>query len=48
MADSQAESGEGFGFSSMRARAENIGGHLSVRTASGRGTTILINVPMNF
>jgi signal transduction histidine kinase len=48
MADSQAESGEGFGFSNMRARAENIGGQLSVRTASGRGTTIVIRVPMNF
>jgi signal transduction histidine kinase len=48
MADSQAESGEGFGFSNMRARAENIGGQLSVRTASGRGTTIVIRIPMNF
>jgi signal transduction histidine kinase len=48
MADSQAESGEGFGFSNMRARAENIGGQLSVRTASGRGTTIVIRVPMYF
>ena len=48
MADSQAESGEGFGFSNMRARAEHIGGHLSVRTASGRGTTIVIRVPMHF
>jgi signal transduction histidine kinase len=48
MADSQAAGREGFGFSSMRARAENIGGKLCVRTASGRGTTIVINVPMNF
>ena len=48
MVDSQAAGREGFGFSSMRARAENIGGKLCVRTASGRGTTIVINVPMSF
>jgi PAS domain S-box-containing protein len=48
MVDSQAAGREGFGFSSMRARAENIGGQVNVRTASGRGTTIVINVPMNF
>jgi signal transduction histidine kinase len=47
IADSQAASGEGFGFSNMRARAENIGAHLNVRTASGRGITIVVNVPMN-
>jgi signal transduction histidine kinase len=47
IADSQAASGEGFGFSNMRARAENIGAQLNVRTASGRGTTIVVNVPMN-
>ena len=48
MADSQAASREGFGFSNMRARAENIGAQLKVRTASGRGTTIVVQVPMNF
>ena len=48
IADSQAPSREGFGFSNMRARAENIGGQLNVRTASGRGTTIVVNVPVNF
>src|ERR1700676_2807499 len=40
--------GEGFGFSNMRTRVENIGGQLSFRPAMGRGTTILISVPMNF
>jgi signal transduction histidine kinase len=48
MADSPAASREGFGFSNMRARAENIGAQLKVRTAPGRGTTIVVQVPMNF
>jgi two-component system sensor histidine kinase UhpB len=48
MADSQAASREGLGFSNMRARAENIGAQLKVRTATGRGTTIVVQVPMNF
>ena len=48
IADSQAASTEGLGFSNMRARAENIGAQLNVRTASGRGTTIVVNVPVNF
>jgi signal transduction histidine kinase len=48
IADSQAASTEGLGFSNMRARAENIGAQLDVRTASGRGTTIVVNVPVNF
>ena len=48
MAESQAASREGFGFSNMRARAENIGGQLKVRTASGCGTTIFVRVPMSF
>ena len=38
----------GSGFSNMRARAEHIGAQLKVRTASGRGTTIVVQVPMNF
>ena len=48
IADFQAASREGLGFSNMRARAENIGAQLKVRTASGRGTTIVVHVPMNF
>jgi signal transduction histidine kinase len=47
IADSHAASREGFGFSNMRARAENIGAHLKVRTASTHGTTIIVHVPMN-
>jgi signal transduction histidine kinase len=48
IADFKAASREGLGFSNMRARAENIGAQLKVRTASGRGTTIVVHVPMSF
>src|SRR5258707_2498973 len=48
IADSQAASREGFGFSNMRARAENIGAQLEVRSEAGRGTTIVVHLPMNF
>jgi signal transduction histidine kinase len=46
--DSQAVRREGFGFSNMRARAENLGAQLEVRTAGGRGTTIVVRIPMSF
>ncbi|MBV8413630.1 MAG: GAF domain-containing protein [Verrucomicrobia bacterium] len=48
IADAEAASKEGFGFSNMRARAENIGAKLEVRTAAGRGTTVAVHVPLNF
>jgi signal transduction histidine kinase len=48
IADSQAASREGLGLSNMRARAENIGAELKLRTTSGCGTTIVVEVPMNF
>jgi len=48
IADAEAASKEGFGFSSMRTRAENIGAKLQVRTAAGRGTTVVVHAPMNF
>ena len=41
---SQAASREGLGFSNLRARTENIGAQLEVRSAAGRGTTIKIRV----
>lgn len=46
--DAEAASKEGFGFSNMRARAENIGAKLEVRTAAARGTTVVVRAPMNF
>ena len=48
IADSHAARREGFGFSNMRARAENIGAHLEIRSAAGLGTTIIVKVPFNF
>ena len=44
IADSQAASREGLGFSNLRARTENIGAQLEVRSATSRGTTIKIRV----
>jgi signal transduction histidine kinase len=48
IADHQAPSREGFGFSNMRARAESIGAQLKVRTAVGSGTSIVVRLPMVF
>jgi signal transduction histidine kinase len=48
MADAQAASREGFGFSNMRARADNIGARLQIRSSTGCGTTISVHLPMNF
>jgi GAF domain-containing protein len=47
IANSNATSKEGLGFSNMRARAEHIGAQLEIRTAVGRGTSIVVCVPMN-
>jgi signal transduction histidine kinase len=46
MADSQAASREGFGFSNMRARADNIGAQLEIRSSVGSGTTIIVHLPL--
>jgi signal transduction histidine kinase len=46
MADPQAASREGFGFSNMRARADNIGAHLEIRSSMGSGTTIVVHLPL--
>jgi signal transduction histidine kinase len=48
IADYQATSREGFGFSNMRARAESIGAQLKVRTAAGSGTSIVVHLPLVF
>jgi signal transduction histidine kinase len=36
----------GFGLSGMAERAELVGGHLDVRSAPGRGTTIEAQIPV--
>jgi signal transduction histidine kinase len=47
IADSQAASREGLGFSNMRARVKKLKGMLDIRTAPGRGTSIIVTVPVN-
>jgi PAS domain S-box-containing protein len=41
----EAETREGFGFANMRARVKKLNGILDIRTASGRGTSIIVRVP---
>ena len=43
---SSAEIGKGFGFVNMRARVKKLNGELEIRSAPGRGTTILVIVPV--
>jgi signal transduction histidine kinase len=42
-----AEGGEGFGLLNMRARVKKLNGSLNIRTAPGRGTSIVVRVPLN-
>jgi signal transduction histidine kinase len=46
IADTEAAFNEGFGLSNMRARAEQISAKLEVRTSAGRGTSIVISLPV--
>ena len=43
----EAETREGFGFANMRARVKKLKGTLDIRTAPGRGTNIVVGVPLN-
>jgi signal transduction histidine kinase len=43
----EAETREGFGFVNMRARVKKLKGTLDIRTAPGRGTSIVVCVPHN-
>ncbi|MGA8482162.1 MAG: AAA family ATPase [Chthoniobacterales bacterium] len=43
----EAETREGFGFVNMRARVKKLKGTLDIRTAPGRGTSIVVCVPLN-
>jgi PAS domain S-box-containing protein len=38
---------EGFGFTSMRERAKKLNATLEIRTAPGRGTSIVVSLPVN-
>jgi PAS domain S-box-containing protein len=42
---SEVETREGFGFVNMRARVKKLKGALDIRTAPGRGTSIIVRVP---
>ncbi len=44
---SEAEAREGFGFVNMRARVKKLNGSLDIRTAPGRGTSVVVNVPVS-
>jgi signal transduction histidine kinase len=46
MADIQEET-EGFGLANMRARVKKLKGSLDIRTAPGRGTSIVVSLPIN-
>ena len=44
--EADARSGEGTGSTSMRARAKALGGLLDVRSAPGKGTAVVLNLPL--
>jgi signal transduction histidine kinase len=41
------EDGEGLGLGNMRDRAKTLGAELDIRTADGRGTSIIVRLPMS-
>jgi signal transduction histidine kinase len=43
----EAETRHGFGFANMRARVKKLNGSLDIRTVPGRGTSIVVCVPLN-
>jgi signal transduction histidine kinase len=47
IANPQAACREGFGLSNMQARAKNLGAQLDVRSSAGRGTSIVVRMPIS-
>ena len=47
IANPQAACREGFGLSNLQARAKNLGAQLDVRTSAGRGTSIVVRMPIS-
>ena len=41
------KTGEGFGVTNMRERAKKLNATLDIRTAPGRGTSIIVSLPVN-
>jgi signal transduction histidine kinase len=37
---------EGFGLQNMRQRVQNMGGKFEMQTATGRGTSIIVTMPI--
>src|SRR5260370_30853224 len=46
ISNSSLEKSEGFGLRNMRTRAAQINAKLDIQTAAGRGTSILLTVPI--
>ena len=47
MSDAEEQLGEGFGLANMRARVRKLKGSLEIRTAPGRGTSIVVSLPLD-
>ena len=47
IANPQAALKEGFGLSNMQTRAEHLGAQLDIRTSTGRGTSIVVRLPIS-
>jgi PAS domain S-box-containing protein len=47
ISNASLEKSEGFGLRNMRTRASQIDGKLDIQTAAGRGTTIVLTVPIS-
>jgi signal transduction histidine kinase len=45
--NTRPDSGEGLGLGNMRDRAKNLGAELDIRTTAGRGTGIIVRLPIN-
>ena len=46
LTDEQMARAEGLGLKNMRARAQRIGGELTIKSSSGSGTTVAVRVPL--
>jgi signal transduction histidine kinase len=47
MVSEKLETGDGFGFANMRARANKLNAEIGIRTAPGRGTSVVVRLPIN-
>jgi signal transduction histidine kinase len=46
LTDEQMARAEGLGLKNMRARAQRIGGHLTIKSPGSSGTTVAVRVPL--